>query len=88
MNLSGLKANGVTEKGQFVTRLMSSKVPKPDQLLLKVCSRGDVDQFDRTGKQLTPVGQGIPEVNHVGLVKRGSTWLVDGVAPTGEPCDV
>ncbi len=87
VNLSGLKLNGVTEKGQLVTRLMSSTVPKPDQLLLKVCSRDDVDQFDRTGKQLSPVGPGKPEIDNVGLVKEGSTWLVDGVGPTGESCD-
>ncbi len=71
-----------------MTRLMSSTVPKPDQLLLKVCSRDDVDQFDRTGKQLTPVGQGTPQVRNVGLVRQDSTWLVDGSVGTGEPCDV
>ena len=88
VNLGGLKANGVYQKGELVTRLLSSTVPKPDQILLKVCNRDDVDQFDRTGKQLTPVGQGTPEIDNVGLVRQGGTWLVDGVGPTGEPCDV
>ena len=88
VNLGGLKAGGVSQKGQLVTRLISSTVPKPDQLLLKVCSRDDVDQFDRTGKQLTPVGQGTPQIRNVGLVRQGSSWLVDGSFGTGDPCDV
>lgn len=88
VNLYGLKLNGVYQKGELVTRLMSSTVPKPGQLLLKVCSRDDVDQFDRTGKQLSPVGQGTPQIRNVGLVKEGSTWLVDGSFGTGDPCDV
>ena len=88
VNLGGLKANGVSQKGELVTRLMSSTVPKPGQILLKVCSRDDVDQFDRTGKQLSPVGQGTPQIRNVGLVKEGSTWLVDGSFGTGDPCDV
>jgi len=88
VNLGGLKAGGVRTSGQIVTRLLSSSVPKPNQLILEVCSRDDVDQFDRTGKQLTQPGTGTPQVRRVGLVKEGSTWLVDASIETGAPCDV
>ena len=88
VNLGGLKAGGVRTSGQIVTRLLSSSVPKPNQLILEVCTRDDVDQFDRTGKQLTPPGIGKPKVEQVGLVKEGSTWLVDASVPTEAPCDV
>ncbi len=88
VNLYGLKKNGLFLKGETVTRLISSSIPKENQLLLKVCSRDDVDQVDRTGKQLSEPGIGKPQVQHVGLVRQGSTWLVDGSGPTGEPCDV
>ncbi len=87
LNLQGLKANGITQKGQFVQRLMSSQI-EGNKAVLQVCSRDDVDQFDRTGKQLSPPGPGMPELLKVGLLKEGTTWLLDGVVPTGEPCDV
>ena len=87
-NLQGLKRNGLRTSGQMVTRLLSSSVPKPNQLILEVCLRDDVDQFDRTGKQLTEPGIGIPQVEKVGLVKEGSIWLVDASIQTEAPCDV
>lgn len=88
LNLEGLKRNGITQKGQLVTRLMSFSVPKANQLILDVCLRDEVDQFDRTGKQLTEPGIGTPQVEKVGLVKEGSNWLVDASIETEAPCDV
>jgi len=87
VNLTGLKLNGITQKGQFVTRLLSSE-EDGTTLKLKVCSRDDVDQFDKTGKQLTPVGPGVPQVVEVRLVQRSSTWAVDTTKELGTPCDV
>ena len=88
VNLLGLKLNGITQKGQLVTRLLSSSVIDSDKIVLKVCSRDDVDQIDKTGKQLTPPGPGTPQTRTVALIKGGSSWLVDASIGTGEPCDV
>lgn len=87
VNLTGLKLNGITQKGQFVTRLLSSEEDGAT-VKLKVCSRDDVDQFDKTGKQLTPVGPGVPQVVEVRLVQQSSTWAVDTTKELGTPCDV
>ncbi len=87
VNLEGLKANGLFQKGQLVTRLLSGEV-NATTANLRVCVRDDVDQFDRTGKQLTPVGPGTPQVQEIRLVRPGPSWLVDSTKETGQPCDV
>lgn len=87
VNLTGLKLNGITQKGQFVTRLLSSEIDGAT-IKLKVCNRDDVDQFDKTGKQLTPVGPGMPQIVEVRLVQQASSWVVDTTQELGTPCDV
>lgn len=87
VNLEGLKANGLFQKGQLVTQLLSGEIVA-GTANLRVCVRDDVDQFDRTGKQLTPVGPGTPQVQEIRLVRSGASWLVDATKETGLPCDV
>lgn len=86
-NLEALKRNGLTLKGQIVTRPLGGQ-RTGDTMKLRVCVRDDVDQIDRTGKQLTPPGPGIPQVGEIRLVRQGSSWLLENSKGIADRCDV
>ena len=86
-NLDGLRRNSIRLQGDVVLSLRSANVTG-DRATLLLCIRDDVDQYDATGKQLTPPGPGKPEVLEAGLAGASGVWIVDSSRTTGEPCDV
>lgn len=86
-NLDGLRRNSIRLQGDVVLSLRSAKIAG-DRATLVLCIRDDVDQYDATGKQLTPPGPGKPEVLEAVLAEASGVWIVDSSRTTGEPCDV
>lgn len=86
-NLEGLKRNGLTQKGEIITRPLGAQ-RLGETMNLRLCVRDDVGQFDRTGKALTLPGPGTPQVAEVRLIRQGGTWLLENAKGTAESCDV